>query len=98
MPPSRLVSPPRPLQHPARTTPGTASAAMAMVADTAAAAAAERIADRRPPQALVVDESDESARMLQMLCFATSGDFGQQPPPRAILLENSDFQGIFGRP
>jgi hypothetical protein len=45
MPPSRLVLPPRLLRHPARTTPVTASAAMAMVAG-AAGVAAERIADR----------------------------------------------------
>jgi hypothetical protein len=40
-----LASPPRPLQHPARTFPGTASAAMAL-ADTTARVAAEPIADR----------------------------------------------------
>jgi hypothetical protein len=45
MPPSLPVSPPRPLPHPARTIPGTASAAMAMVAG-AAVVAAEPIADR----------------------------------------------------
>jgi hypothetical protein len=34
----------------------------------------------------------------KMLRFVASGDLGQQPPPRAILLENSDFQRIFSRP
>jgi hypothetical protein len=30
-----------------------------------------------------------------MSTFVTSGDFGHQPPPRAILLKNSDFQRRF---